>query len=87
MSVSIYQDWLFMNEARGNTYSRCVCFWECRDSPKIIPVSSSTAAPVSSQLVSIPKTNLGRTAVKALLDVMCFIQQRTGPFKTHGNIL
>lgn len=44
------------------THRRCTSFCECRDSPSISPVSSTTAAPVSSQLVSIPRTSLDNGA-------------------------
>lgn len=39
-------------------YFKCTSFCECKDSPRIVPVSSRTAAPVSSQLVSMPNTSL-----------------------------
>lgn len=69
-------------------YSKWVCFWECRHSPKITPFSSSTAAPVSSQLVSIPKTSLGGTELSPLLTcTQSFIQKRTGPVKALGFML
>ena len=38
------------------TYSTCVLVCEWRASPTTFPHSSTTAAPVSSQLVSIPRT-------------------------------
>lgn len=41
------------------TYFKCTSVWECMASPHTRPVSSTTAAAVSSQLVSIPRTSLG----------------------------
>lgn len=40
-------------------YLRWTSFWLCSASPSTVPASSSTAAPVSSQLVSMPSTSLG----------------------------
>lgn len=47
-------------EALREVYSYCkwTSFWQCSASPRTQPASSTTAAPVSSQLVSIPKTSL-----------------------------
>lgn len=39
-------------------YFRCVCSWECKASPTITPFELTTAAPVSSQLVSMPRMRL-----------------------------
>ena len=46
-----------------HTHLRWTSFCEWRDSPRISPVSSSTAAPVSSQLVSMPSTSLEEKAL------------------------
>lgn len=40
------------------SYCKWTSFWQCSASPRTQPASSTTAAPVSSQLVSIPKTSL-----------------------------
>lgn len=40
-----------------STYSTCIGVCECNASPTISPFSFTTAAPVSSQLVSMPRTN------------------------------
>lgn len=42
------------------SYCKWTSFWQCSASPRTQPASSTTAAPVSSQLVSIPKTSLGK---------------------------
>lgn len=53
------QDIVLAGAQGAATYFKCTSVWECMASPHTRPVSSTTAAAVSSQLVSIPRTSLG----------------------------
>ncbi len=55
-TLGVSREWYPM-VSQNQTYKTWRAFWELRASPSTHPSSFITAAPVSSQLVSIPRTN------------------------------